>query len=95
MIDSECYKFTKHEKELIKKVNQVYKLDNLDPYTLYKYGLYVNILAGINKGISKKKITETFNNLDIKSKNMPFQVLFLIYLLPFSIYVVHYMQLFF
>ncbi len=68
MIDSHCYKFTKHEKELIKKVNQVYELNNLDPYILYKYGLYVNILAGINKNISKKSITEIYNNLSIKSK---------------------------
>ena len=68
MINSHCYKFTKHEKELIKKVNQVYELDNLDPYILYKYGLYVNILAGINKNISKKKIIDIFNNLPIKSK---------------------------
>lgn len=68
MINSHCYKFTKHEKELIKKVNQVYNLDNLDPYILYKYGLYVNILAGINKNISKKVIAEKYNKLPIKSK---------------------------
>ena len=68
MINSDCYKFTKHEKELIKKVNITYELDNLDPYILYKYGLYVNILSGINKKISKKKIIEVFNNLPIKSK---------------------------
>lgn len=68
MINSHLYKFTKHEKELIKKVNIVYELDNLDSYTLYKYGLYVNILAGINKNISKKEITEIYNKLPIKSK---------------------------
>ena len=68
MINSNCYKFTKHEKELIKKVNLTYELNNLDPYVLYKYGLYVNILAGINKKISMKKITEEFNKLPIKSK---------------------------
>ena len=68
MINSHCYKFTKHEKELIKRVNQVYELDNLDSYVLYKYGLYVNILAGINKNISKKIITEKYNHLSIKSK---------------------------
>lgn len=68
MINSSYYKFTKHEKELIKKVNIVYELNNLDPFVLYKYGLYVNILAGINKGISKKEITETYNKLPIKSK---------------------------
>jgi len=69
MINSPVYKFTKVEKELIKKVNIVYNYDNLDPYILYKYGLYVNVLAGINKGISKRKITSVYNNLPIKSKN--------------------------
>lgn len=69
MINSSCYKFTKHEKELIKKVNIVYELDNLDPLVLYKYGLYVNILAGINKGISKKDITISYDKLPIKVKS--------------------------
>ena len=68
MINSDKYKFTKHEKELIKKVNIVYELDNLNPIILYKYGLYVNILAGINKGTSKKKIIKIYNKLPIKSK---------------------------
>ena len=68
MINSDKYRFTKHEKELIKKVNQVYELDNTSPFVLYKYGLYVNILAGINKNIDKKKIIEIYNNLPIKSK---------------------------
>ncbi len=68
MINSDVYKFTKHEKELIKKVNYVYNLNNLDPMILYKNGLYVNILAGINKGISKKEITKVYDSLPIKSK---------------------------
>ena len=69
MINSDAYKFTKLEKNLIKKVNIVYDLDNLDAFVLYKYGLYVNVLAGINKGIDKKKITIAYNKLPIKSKN--------------------------
>lgn len=69
MINSSKYRFTKHEKELINKINIVYELDNLDPIILYKYGLYVNVLAGINKGISKKKITIKYNKLPIKSKS--------------------------
>ena len=69
MINSNVYKFTKVERDLIKKVNIVYELDNLDNFVLYKYGLYVNVLAGINKGISKKKITEKYNKLPIKEKN--------------------------
>lgn len=68
MINSKYYKFTKHEKELIKNINLAYNLDNLNNLVLYKYGLYVNTLAGINKGISKKTITEYYNNLPIKAK---------------------------
>ena len=44
-------------------------LDNLNPLNLYKYGLYVNILAGINKGLSKREITKVYNNMPIKSKD--------------------------
>ena len=69
MINSSVYRFSKHEKELIKKVNIVYDLDNLNPLNLYKYGLYVNILAGINKGLSKREITKVYNNMPIKSKD--------------------------
>ena len=69
MINSKCYKFNKHEKELIKKVNIVYDLDNLNELVLYKYGLYVNILAGINKGLSKKEITKAYDKSPIKAKS--------------------------
>jgi len=69
IINSSEYKFTKHEKELIKKVNIVLELNNLDKLVLYKYGLYVNLLAGSNKGISKKKITKIYNRLPIKSRS--------------------------
>ena len=68
MINSSSYRFSKKEKEMIKKVNEVYELNNLNPYTLYKYGLYVNVLAGTNKGLSKKEITEEYNKLPIKSQ---------------------------
>ncbi len=69
MINSSYYKFTKHEKELIKKVNIVYYLNNLDELILYKYGLYVNTLAGINKGLTKREITEAYDKLPIKAKS--------------------------
>ena len=69
MLNSPSYHFNKHEREMIKKVNIVYNYDNTNPLILYKYGLYVNILAGINKGISKKSITIAYNNLPIKSKS--------------------------
>lgn len=64
----DIYPFTNSEKELIKGVNSVLELNNLDPMTLYKYGLYVNSIAGAIKGIDKKEITEAYNNLAIHSK---------------------------
>ena len=69
MINPPSYHFTKIEREMIDKVNLVYEMNNLDPIVLYRYGLYVNILAGTNKDLSKKKITEYYNKLPIKSKN--------------------------
>lgn len=62
------YPFSSNELELIEDVNKVLKLNNLDPMTLYKYGLYVNSVAGDIKGIDKKKIAESYANLAIHSK---------------------------
>lgn len=69
MINSKKYSFSKSEKELIRKVNLVYKMDNLDYRVLYQYGLYVNVLAGINKGLTKKDILAKYESLPIKAKD--------------------------
>ena len=69
MIDSNSYNFNNSEKELIKNINVVYDLNNLDKHVLYKYGLYVNVLAGLNKDLSKKKIIEIYQNLPIQSRD--------------------------
>ena len=69
MINPKNYAFTSSEKELIKKINIVYNLDNLDKHVLYKYGLYVNLLAALNKGISKKDINETYQSLPIHTRS--------------------------
>ena len=69
MINPQGYSFSSNQKELINKINMVYDMDNLDNLILYKYGLYVNLIAGINKGIKKKDILEKFGNLPIKSRN--------------------------
>ena len=62
------YPFTSNERELIANVNEALKLNNLDPMALYKYGLYVNSVAGGIKGLDKKRITESYANLVIHSK---------------------------
>lgn len=69
MINPQNYRFSSSEKELIKKINCVYELDNLDNHVLYKYGLYVNLLAALNKGISKKEINEKYQDLPIKTRS--------------------------
>ena len=62
------YPFNKNEMDLIDSVNEVIELDNLSPSVLYKYGLYVNSVAGKIKKDDIKKITEAYNNLIIKSR---------------------------
>ena len=69
MINTDYYDFTSSEKDLIKKVNIVYDMDNLDNLVLYHYGCYVNVIAGINKGIDKKDILEKYENLPIKRRD--------------------------
>lgn len=65
---SSKYPFNKNEKDLIKKINIVLLLNNMDPMALYMYGLYVNRVAGEIKGLDIKKITECYANLVIKSR---------------------------
>lgn len=65
----DIYPFSNTEKELIEGIKAVMKLNNKDPYTLYKYGLYVNSVAGAIKGLNKKDITEAYNKLIIQSKD--------------------------
>lgn len=69
MINSDVYSFSSSEKDLIEKVNIVYDMNNLDNLTLYHYGCYVNLIAGINKGIDKKEILEKYESLPIKRRD--------------------------
>ena len=62
------YPFNSNEKELITNINEAFLLNNLDPMALYKYGLYVNSVAGEIKGLDIKAITESYNNLVIQSR---------------------------
>lgn len=62
------YPFTNVEHEAIKNIRKCFMLNNKDPYTLYKYGLYINQVAGSHKGISKCEITKLYNELPIFSR---------------------------
>ena len=62
------YPYTKNELELMNGIRETYKLNNLDPMTLYTYGLYVNSCSAMMKGIDLKVVSENYNNLVIKSR---------------------------
>lgn len=62
------YPFNKNEKQLIKEINAARMENNLAPITLYRYGLYINTVAGSIKGISKKEIIEAFQKLPIEKR---------------------------
>lgn len=69
MINPKNYTFNNSLKEIIEKTNIVYEKDNLDKFVLYEYGLYVNVLAGINKGLSNKSINEVYVNMPIHNRS--------------------------
>ena len=69
MINTNGYNFSNSEKDLINKVNIVYEMDNLNNLVLYHYGCYVNVLAGINKGLKKKDIIAKYEALPIKRRD--------------------------
>ncbi len=69
MINPKNYPFTSSEKELIKNINEIYDKNNLDNHILYQYGLYVNLIAGINKGLDKKDILEVYEKMPIKDRS--------------------------
>ena len=62
------YPFSANERELITAVKEALNYNNLDPYTLYRFGLYANSVAGEINGYDIKEITESYNNLVIQSK---------------------------
>ena len=64
----DIYHFSNNERELIVGVQDALVHDNLDPYYLYKNGLYVNSVAGEIKGISNVTITKVYSSLLIHSR---------------------------
>ena len=68
MINNPEYPFTNSEKKLIQDINTVYDLDNLDVDNIYKYGLYANLTAGINKGLTRQQVLEKYNTMQIHDR---------------------------
>lgn len=68
-INNSKYPFNKTEKDTIKKVNELINKDILDEYNLYKYGLYISLIAAEIKGIDIDLINDKYNNLIIKDRS--------------------------
>ena len=62
------YPFTKNERNIIKRIKELCDKDVLSPINLYEYGLYISSIVGDLKGISRKKITEKYEKLPIKTR---------------------------
>ncbi len=62
------FPFTKVEKENINSIKEIIAEEQITPYTLYTYGLYLNTVAGEILNIDKKVINKMYKNLSIHSK---------------------------
>ncbi len=65
----DIYPFSNHEKDMIESVQKALQINNKDPYNLYKYGLYINSVAGLIKGIPKKEIAKSYVELPITKRS--------------------------
>ena len=61
------YPFSKLETTTIKKIRLMLEED-INNYSVYKYGLYISSVVGSIKGISYKEINEMYSNLPIKTR---------------------------
>lgn len=68
-LDCQKYPFNKSEKQTIKKVKELLKLDILNKDNLYKYGLYISSIAAEIKGIGIEEVNKVYSSLKIKDRN--------------------------
>lgn len=61
--------FTKEEKSNIIKITEVIKSGVIDNYTLYNYGLYISLAAGVILNYSPVEINKMYKNLPIKDRH--------------------------
>ena len=64
----DIYPFTKYEKNEMKKLRELLKVENISNYELYKYGLYLCTVYADIKCISKRKINTMYQDLIITSR---------------------------
>ena len=65
---SEKYPFSKETNKLLNSIKEIIELKDINNYTLYKYGLYVNKIAGEILGIELNKINKIYKLLPIKRR---------------------------
>ena len=62
------YPFTKETKKIINNIKELIKIGKINNHTLYKYGLYINTIAGELLNIENKIIHKMYDKLPIKTK---------------------------
>lgn len=62
---SNKYNFTKKETKIINSIRNIIKEKVIDKYTIYVYGLEINIIAGEILNISKEVILDMYNDMPI------------------------------
>ena len=67
-IDCKNYPFSKETKKIIKNIREILNNKEINNYTLYKYGLYINSVAGEILGVNYKEINKMYNSLPIKTR---------------------------
>lgn len=63
------YPFTSNEKDLLNNISKVIDEDNTDPVILYKYGLYINVVASELKGNDSKIVNKLYTKLKIHTRS--------------------------
>ena len=67
-IECDKYPFNKESKKIIKDIKDIINNREINNYTLYKYGLYINTIAGEILGLDCIEINKMYNNLPIKTR---------------------------
>lgn len=61
--------FTKLEKDSILKIREILKMKDLNSMTVYKYGLYLSLIASKIKNIDSNEINKIYKNLPIHERS--------------------------
>lgn len=64
---SDNYLFSKKSEQTIKHIREILKLNTIDNQVLFKYGLYISMVAGEILGYSKENINKLYQKLPIKN----------------------------